>query len=357
MGTADRVNLGLIPSSEAGWSVACAALNPRTGGVLHVHGNVTSYDVTRGNVTSHDTPRRNGTSHDVTSPGLKTREDSDARSSTAASRYMASDTASSAEVKYCADEVGIAVSDAMETTSESTSKASFRESDNLCSAALNRLPASIPDSVKESDQFCDAASDEAKTSTAETNMESFTDIDKLCSGDAVDGFRASAAKKSSPEMVSAGSAAQSEEPASAAEGKTDLEAPSVGSVADRQSSSGMRSHDQTSCNSMLSRDENSGSDTGSCDQTSRTSGALSRDQTGNSAVPRGPTGNSAVSRVELRAAWLEWSEHVTGSLRCILERLHHVAWTCTAQHVEHVKSYAPHVDHLVLDVHCAPVHK
>lgn len=39
---ADRVNLGLIPSSEGSWEVACAALKLDTGGILHVHGNVTS---------------------------------------------------------------------------------------------------------------------------------------------------------------------------------------------------------------------------------------------------------------------------------------------------------------------------
>ena len=39
---ADRVNLGLLPSSEAGWPVACATLRPDTGGWLHVHGNVCS---------------------------------------------------------------------------------------------------------------------------------------------------------------------------------------------------------------------------------------------------------------------------------------------------------------------------
>jgi len=41
-GVVDRVNLGLIPSSEAGWPVACAALRSDKGGWLHVHGNVTS---------------------------------------------------------------------------------------------------------------------------------------------------------------------------------------------------------------------------------------------------------------------------------------------------------------------------
>ena len=39
---ADRVNLGLLPSSEAGWPAACAALRPDSGGWLHVHGNVCS---------------------------------------------------------------------------------------------------------------------------------------------------------------------------------------------------------------------------------------------------------------------------------------------------------------------------
>lgn len=41
-GVVDHVNLGLIPSSEAGWPVACAALRSDKGGWLHVHGNVTS---------------------------------------------------------------------------------------------------------------------------------------------------------------------------------------------------------------------------------------------------------------------------------------------------------------------------
>ncbi|XP_022070307.2 tRNA wybutosine-synthesizing protein 2 homolog [Acanthochromis polyacanthus] len=39
---ADRVNLGLIPSSEDGWPVACRLLKKTTGGILHVHQNVTS---------------------------------------------------------------------------------------------------------------------------------------------------------------------------------------------------------------------------------------------------------------------------------------------------------------------------
>ncbi|XP_026212896.1 tRNA wybutosine-synthesizing protein 2 homolog [Anabas testudineus] len=39
---ADRVNLGLIPSSEDGWPVACRMLKRKAGGILHIHQNVTS---------------------------------------------------------------------------------------------------------------------------------------------------------------------------------------------------------------------------------------------------------------------------------------------------------------------------
>lgn len=42
IGIADRVLLGLIPSSENSWPVACSCLRPDTGGWLHVHGNVSS---------------------------------------------------------------------------------------------------------------------------------------------------------------------------------------------------------------------------------------------------------------------------------------------------------------------------
>ncbi|OQV12633.1 tRNA wybutosine-synthesizing protein 2/3/4 [Hypsibius exemplaris] len=40
VGVADRVILGLIPSSEISWATACRCLKPDTGGVLHVHANV-----------------------------------------------------------------------------------------------------------------------------------------------------------------------------------------------------------------------------------------------------------------------------------------------------------------------------
>jgi hypothetical protein len=41
----DRVSLGLLPSSEGGWRTAVQALRRRTGGWLHVHGNVPFVEV------------------------------------------------------------------------------------------------------------------------------------------------------------------------------------------------------------------------------------------------------------------------------------------------------------------------
>ena len=41
-GVADRVLLGLIPSSEDSWNVACCCLRPDKGGWIHVHGNVST---------------------------------------------------------------------------------------------------------------------------------------------------------------------------------------------------------------------------------------------------------------------------------------------------------------------------
>jgi len=39
---ADRVNLGLIPTSESSWETACRALKDDSGGMLHIHANIDS---------------------------------------------------------------------------------------------------------------------------------------------------------------------------------------------------------------------------------------------------------------------------------------------------------------------------
>lgn len=44
-GRFDRVSLGLLPSSEGGWSTAVRALKVETGGWLHIHGNVPTTEI------------------------------------------------------------------------------------------------------------------------------------------------------------------------------------------------------------------------------------------------------------------------------------------------------------------------
>lgn len=46
-GIADRVSLGLLPSSQGGWETALAALKPEQGGWLHLHHNVTDTEEAR----------------------------------------------------------------------------------------------------------------------------------------------------------------------------------------------------------------------------------------------------------------------------------------------------------------------
>ncbi|KAK6190878.1 hypothetical protein SNE40_002651 [Patella caerulea] len=54
------------------------------------------------------------------------------------------------------------------------------------------------------------------------------------------------------------------------------------------------------------------------------------------------------------SSWNEWAEHVSVKIRQLLINYHQCDWTCSIKHIEHVKSYAPHVDHLVLDLECRP---
>lgn len=59
---------------------------------------------------------------------------------------------------------------------------------------------------------------------------------------------------------------------------------------------------------------------------------------------------------KLKSEWLDWAQYVGECLLHHLKMSHgHKDWDVLIQHVEHVKSYAPHIDHVVLDVECHPV--
>ena len=60
-------------------------------------------------------------------------------------------------------------------------------------------------------------------------------------------------------------------------------------------------------------------------------------------------------KTQSRPDWEQCAVEMCARLRSFLEQLHCNRWSCDVTHIEHVKSYAPHVDHLVFDVRCAPV--
>lgn len=55
-----------------------------------------------------------------------------------------------------------------------------------------------------------------------------------------------------------------------------------------------------------------------------------------------------------KQAWLDWADTVCETLRCHLSNLQLCDWSVCLMHIEHVKSYAPHIDHVVADIECRP---
>ena len=53
--------------------------------------------------------------------------------------------------------------------------------------------------------------------------------------------------------------------------------------------------------------------------------------------------------------WRKWTEYAMSKIRQLLTKVKGNEWTVEFLHLEHVKSYGPHVDHLVLDLNCKPI--
>ncbi|XP_007520848.2 tRNA wybutosine-synthesizing protein 2 homolog [Erinaceus europaeus] len=59
---------------------------------------------------------------------------------------------------------------------------------------------------------------------------------------------------------------------------------------------------------------------------------------------------SAVPKLE----WQKWAESAETCIAAILQQVHGKTWETKVLHIQPVKSYAPHVDHIVLDLECRP---
>ncbi|NXH41530.1 TYW2 protein, partial [Dicaeum eximium] len=66
-------------------------------------------------------------------------------------------------------------------------------------------------------------------------------------------------------------------------------------------------------------------------------------------------GGEGTPGARLRPEWQRWAEATATRIQGLLAKLHGRPWRSSVLHVEAVKSYAPHVHHLVLDLECRPV--
>ena len=237
VGVANHVNLGLVPSSERGWAVACRALRQDTGGWMHVHGNVSSKFKT----------------------GSLSKQSSDGTGTE---------------------------SNPWEMTSTKPSK---RVSDEcLCMNCYEQL--------KEQSSSADRGEVHCVCDQQRMN-------ETISSQEEIE-------NKSEPYALTGGGAAHKSRAAFTQEVSTDT------------SQDGTTNHTEQDLTSSKAFHES-----------------------------KAPT---------KRELWEGWAHHVAGNMLELLRRENPQGpvggrdWKVTVGHLEHIKSYAPHVDHIVVDLECRP---
>ncbi len=251
VGIADRVNLGLIPSSESGWHVACRALKPREGGVLHVHGNVTSF--TGSYIANADA---NDDKTNWIKPNNNTTLDSN----------------SGERTNHLSQVTNISVTDfhdkvVIEKTVDSVKSSSVIESDQESGNGLDFIESAHTYSGAGINMICNPHnnSEQGHGNVAEGVCKDNLDKDK------------------------------------------------------KNFQIGSRDSSIT---------EDLGSSLWKCDP-----------------------------HQWKRTEWVQWAQNTAWKIRDILIDLHGEEWRCHVLHIEHVKSYAAHIDHMVVDIECRPLKK
>ena len=65
--------------------------------------------------------------------------------------------------------------------------------------------------------------------------------------------------------------------------------------------------------------------------------------------------NTVTCNRKLKPEWLRWAIDTAERVVCVLiDKKSPITWKACINHIERVKSYAPHVDHLVLDLTLSP---
>lgn len=90
-----------------------------------------------------------------------------------------------------------------------------------------------------------------------------------------------------------------------------------------------------------------------CRLLKRTTGGLLHIHNVTSALPNTAI-NDASGKKSDREAWQVWADDTAKHITFLLKDITGAQWTTSIQHIEHVKSYVPHVHHVVLDLACRP---
>ena len=283
-GVADRVNLGLIPSSEEGWPVACRVLKP-TGGVMHIHGNVNSQ----------------------TSAGERLLGCPDAALAGSFGQVSLHDGESGENL--CQDQ-----------SLERAETQGMQPGDT----ALSSLD--VPQGRETG----------ALATCGEKNVGVFPAL-------------------SHPHTVPGAWSDAKDKPLAKPGENESKQLRNFGSVSGPMNETGEPSGPFSAGAESIQTSElfgNTGTDssTNNSDEHSACPQSVSSElvQTGNFLCDKN---SSPRPKTE---AWWKWGDCVCQTLKTLLEKELGGYWLTTVMHIEHVKSYAPHVHHVVLDIRCTP---
>ena len=274
---ADRVNLGLIPSSEPGWRTACLALKSQTGGILHIHGNVNT---------------RKGCGEHII---VDNHPDSD-------------------EKQIGADHIN---SKSNGILTDGSHEEGFQSETN--------------EARMDSDTETRLSDEKARGIVKTLNEIDMTDMDdsnvtneiRLDDDNDKSDFDKSLAETQELIASSTEGADQVNSPENdiLVAGNTKL------SFANQESNHHLAEMEKLpdNCKTLGTKDD--------------------------------PEEKRLVPEARSKSKWLPWALDVSGKMRNILKQVHKSEWETNILHIEYVKSYAPHVDHVVLDLKCNPLNQ
>ena len=339
---ADRVNLGLIPSSEQGWKTGCAALKSDTGGVLHIHANVNSKEESRSECIYYadgaaqfqsDTAVDTDIGRDLAEPTASITNGQDSRS-----EYSSTDRGSQF---HNVNDVDTELSgDLAETTANIThvNVNSIEESGSECSYADGTAQFQRDNAV---DTYIgrDFAEPTADVTNGENSCIKFPDFIKECQ----------------PATASFGLNSQNSS-ISGSDIPNNCQNSTVEDNAE-QTVSKFDNLKQSDTSSNLVLEPNKCSYNHLEDDFNTDHVEAEKDDLNTDHIEAEKDKCSVISsgNKERYSKWLHWCEKVSHVIQQLLREVHGGMWQTRILHIEHVKSYAPHVDHIVLDLKCIPV--